>query len=255
MSRRLYKAVLVLLVHGLSHPATSFAVEESQSRIHGDLGGFVNAAQSPVRGGRKRVMLLPYAYFDYGSTYVRLDTFGVKTLPIGYGHLELAGRIKFDGYQTAGNAALQGINDRQNSIPVGLGSFQLTPIGGFFLYAFHDVNRSQGNLYEAVYVAKFALGEAAVYPQIGIELNSGKYNQYYYGVSASESAASGYAAYTPSASTSPLLKVMLEVPLAEGWYANLYLRRKWLGAAIANSPLAGRKNEDNGFVGVAFRFK
>jgi outer membrane protein len=235
--------------------ALDVSAEEFENRIQGDLGIFINAGQSPIKGDSMSPLPLPYTYFDYGRAFTRIDTFGIKTLPIAYGHLEIVGRIKFDGYKSAGNAELNGINDRQNSIPIGLGTFQLTPIGGFFLYAFHDVNKSKGNLLEATYAAQIKFGESSLYPQVGLEYFSSQYMQYYYGVSAAEAAASGYATYTPGASTKPFFCLMLEVPVTDGWIANFYARRKWLGSAITNSPLVNKKTQDSGFVTVAYRFK
>lgn len=232
------------------------ASEDFPDRLEGDLGIFANASTSPVKGVNNSATLLPYAYVNYERVFARIDTFGVKTLPFGYGHIELVGRIKFDGFQTIDNAQLKGIADRENSVPVGVGTFQLTPLGALFLYAFYDANRSHGNIYEAVYVAKFPLGEMAVYPQIGIEHYTSDYTGYYYGVSAAESAASGYASYTPAASTNRMLSAIVEIPISEdGWLVNLYLKRKWLGAAITGSPLVNTQFEDNGFIALVYRFK
>lgn len=224
------------------------------NRIQGDIGVLVDKEQSPIKGENSPLLPLPFAYFDYGRLFARLDTFGVKTLQLGYGYLEIAGRIKFDGYKTSNNAALQGLPGRQNSLPIGLGSFQLTPIGGFFFYALHDINRSQGNLYEADYVAEIKLGKATLYPEAGVEYYTGQYTRYYYGVSQAESAASGYAAYTPSAAAIPFLSLWLEVPVMQNWNADFYLRRKWLGRAIANSPLVGASHADSGFIALVRHF-
>lgn len=233
----------------------AMAAEGFTQSLRGDLGIFANTSSSPVRGVANRTSLLPYAYFDYGRIFTRIDTFGVKTLPLAYGHLELVGRIKLDGFQTADNAELRGINARQNSAPVGLGTFQLTPLGGLFLYALHDANQSFGNMYEAVYVAKFPLGEMALYPQIGYEHYSSAYTRYYYGVSAAESVASGLAGYTPEAANNRSFKIMLEAPLGGGWMANFYLQRKWLDSVITHSPLINQPFEDNGFAALVYRFK
>jgi outer membrane protein len=235
--------------------ANAQASEDFTNSIQGDLGIFANVSSNPIRGVGNSSTVLPYAYFDYGRVFTRIDTFGVKTVPVGYGHLELVGRIKFDGYQTAGIAELNGITDRQNPAPIGIGTFQLTPIGAFFLYAFYDANSSHGNIYEAVYAAKFPLGEMAVYPQLGIEQYSSDYTQYYYGVSAAESVASGYASYTPTASTNRSFRIMFEVPLNYGWFADFYLQRKWLGAAITGSPLVNTQFADNGFAALVYHFK
>lgn len=225
------------------------------NRIQGDIGVLAVKDQSPIKGEHSNLLPLPFAYFDYGRMYARLDTFGIKTLQLGYGYLEIAGRAKFDGYKTANNAALQGIGERQNSVPVGLGTFQLTPIGGFFLYALHDINISQGNLFEADYVAEIKIGEATLYPEAGVEYYSGRYNRYYYGVSQAESAASGYASYNPSAAAVPFLSMWLEVPVARNWNVDFYLRRKWLGSAISNSPLVNTSHADSGFIALVRHFE
>lgn len=248
---KLIKKILLLAVF-LS--ANAPAAESFTNSIQGDIGLFVNASTSAIRGTTNSPALLPYAYFDYGRLFTRIDTFGIKMLPLGYGHLELVGRIKFDGYQTTGNTELRGINDRQNSAPVGLGTFQVTPLGGLFLYTLYDANRSQGSIYEAVYVVPIPLGEMTVYPQLAIEQYSSDYTRYYYGVSAAESVASGYASYTPEASTNRSFKIMLEAPLGGRWIANFYLQRKWLGAAITNSPLVNKQFEVNGFAALVYRF-
>jgi outer membrane protein len=236
--------------------AESATVNEAlPNRIQGDLGVLVDKDQSPIRGDNTAVLPLPFAYFDYGRMYARLDTFGIKTLPVGYGYLEIAGRVKFDGYNTANNPALKGIGDRQNSVPVGLGTFQLTPIGGFFFYALHDINRSQGNLFEADYVAEFEFGGMTLYPEAGVEYYTSQYNRYYYGVSQAEAAASGYAAYSPGSAAVPFLSLWLEVPVMKNWNADLYVRHKWLGAAISNSPLVGVGHLDSGFVALVRHFE
>lgn len=224
------------------------------NRIQGDIGVLAVKEQSPVRGENSNPLPLPFAYFDYGRLYARLDTFGVKTLPLGYGYLEITGRVKFDGYKTSNNAALQGIAGRQNSLPIGLGSFQVTPIGGFFLYALHDVGRSQGNLFEADYVAEFETGKVTYYPEAGVEYYTSGYTRYFYGVSQAESAASGYAAYTPSAAVIPFLSLWLQVPVMPNWNAHFYFRRKWLGSSISNSPLVNISHADSGFVAFVRHF-
>ncbi len=253
------RAIFFLLTALLMAPALAEdrpATEDPlPDRLQGDIGVLVDKERSPVKGEHTHVLPLPFAYFDYGRLFARLDTFGVKTLQMGYGYLEIAGRIKFDGYKTTSNAALQGIAGRENSVPLGLGSFQLTPIGGFFLYALHDVNRSQGNLLEADYVAEFKIGGATLYPEAGLEYYTGQYTRYYYGVSQAESAASGYAAYTPSAAAVPFLSLWLEVPVAQNWNADFYLRRKWLGSAISRSPLVDSSHADGGFVALVRHFE
>lgn len=253
-------ARLFFLVAGLGSPL-AFAqdippgADALPDRIQGDIGALVDKEQSPIRGERTSALAYPFAFFDYGRLYARIDTFGIKTLPMAYGYLEVAGRAAFDGFTSAGNAALRGIRDRQNSVPMGLGTFQETPAGGFFIYALHDFNQSKGNLFELTYIAAFNVGSVTLYPEAGFEHYSGQYTQYYYGVSPQEAAASSYAAYRPGAVTNPFLCLFVQVPLTPRWDANFYFRRKWLGAAMADSPLVDTRQPDTGFASITAHFE
>lgn len=225
-----------------------------EDKLAGDVGAAVYGTQSVIRSKATDSALLPYGFFDYGRFFARVDTFGVKTLPIGYGYLELIGRVSQDGWR-ADTAALAGLTDRKTPVPLGIGTFQQTPYGVFILNAFVDANKSRGALLEATYAAEFKLGRVSFYPQLGVEYRSAKYANYLYGVTAAESAASGYAAYTAGASTTPMLGLGMDVPLGEPWILSLQLRRKWLDSAVYNSPLGNRKTQDMGFIALSYRFK
>ena len=223
-------------------------------RLVGDVGGAAYVTQSVVRSKGNDTSALPYGFFDYGRFFARVDTLGLKTVKLGYGYLELAGRVSQDGWR-ADTAALAGLSDRKTPIPLGIGTYQETPYGGVFLNAFVDANKSHGALLEATYAAEFKLGRWSFYPQLGLEYRNAKYTNYFYGVSPAESAASGYAAYSAGASTTPVLGLAVDVPLGEPWVLSLQVRRKWLDSAVHNSPLVSRKTQDTGFVALSYRFK
>ena len=223
-------------------------------KLTGDVGGAAFLTQSVIRSKDGKASVLPYGFFDYGRFFARVDTLGFKTIPLGSGYLELAGRVSQDGWR-ADTAALAGLSERKTSIPLGLGTFQKTPYGGFFLNAFVDANKSHGALLDATYAAEFKLGNWSFYPQLGLEYRNAKYNNYFYGVSPAESSASGYAAYNAGASTTPMLGLAADVPLGGPWMLNLQLRHKWLRPAVHNSPLVSRKTQDSGFIAVSYHFK
>lgn len=221
--------------------------------IVGDVGGAVYSTQSVVTGQKDMLSALPYAYFDYGRFFARVDTFGIKTWPLGYGHLELATRISFEGFK-ADTAPLRGIQDRANPLPVGIGTFQETPVGGFFFNALRDTH-SGGSLTEFTWATEFALGRGQVYPQLGVERRSARYVQSLYGVSASESLASGYKAYVPGASTMPVVGLGADWPVSGSWVLNAQWRRKFLDASLRDSPLVKNAHQDSGYLALTYRFK
>lgn len=240
---------------GMLFSATILAEEEFSDSIKGDVGVAVYTSTNPVRGEGNTVVPIPYAYFDYGRFFARFDTFGFKTLPVGYGYLEVLGRINLDGYQTSSNPLLRGIGERKNSLPLGIGTFQETPIGGFFLNAFYDANKSHGNLYELIYAGKFDVGNTVLYPMAGFEHLSAQYTQYFYGVSAAEAVSSIYPAYTPKAATTSMLGFAWDVPVTGDWVTNIYMLRRWLGSGITQSPLVNTRVQDEAFVSLSYRYK
>lgn len=258
-SSRTARAVSALRAAGLLGAALLLGSAQAQVapinyQLTGDVGGAFYGTQSVIRSKGSETRLLPYGFFDYGRFAARVDTLSLKTVKFGYGYLEFAGRISQDGWR-ADTAALSGLKDRKTPIPLGIGTFQETPYGGLFLNAFVDANKSHGTLLEATYAAEFKVGSWSFFPQVGLEYTSGKYNNYLYGVTAAESAASGFAAYNAGGSTAPMLGLGVDVPLGEPWVLTMQVRRKWLDSSVRNSPLVGRKTQDFGFIAVSYRFR
>ncbi len=222
-------------------------------RLTGDAGAAVYAISANVRGASHRPSLLPYVYADYQRVFARTDTFGVKTVALGEGYLELVGRVSQEGYK-ANSAALRGLHDRSTPVPLGIGTYQETPYGGFFVYAMHDVT-SGGSLLEATYAAELVFSGWKIYPQIGIERRSAAYVQHLYGVAADESVRSGIARYRATASTVPVAGLAAELALGGPWHLLVQGRRSWLDGAIRNSPLVAARTQSSGFVAVTYAFK
>ena len=219
----------------------------------GDIGGAAYLKSGVVKGDATSTLVLPYVYGDYGRFFGRIDTFGVKTLAVGWGHLELVGRINTEGFRTD-TAALKGLSDRRNPVPLGVGTFQRTPIGGFFFYAMHDVT-SGGVLAEATWGTKFETTWATFYPLASLEYRSSAYVNYLYGVTAGESAASGYAAYSPGASFVPLVGLAASIPITGDWALQLQFRHRWFDSAITNSPIVSARTQQTGNIAITYEFK
>jgi outer membrane protein len=230
------------------------SAEEFKSEIVGDigLGGYYTG--NIIRGNQNQTNVLPYMDFTYGRMYARIDTFGIKTLPLGYGHLRLVGRFSQDGFSTSA-PNLVGLDKRENSIPIGIGTLQVTPVGGFIINAFHDINKSQGELFEIIYGGRLDLPRVKLYPLVGVEYRSKEYVNYYYGVSAQETANnSSYAAYQATGATNRLIALMADIELTDNYHLHLYARRKWLGDGIRLSPIVEKSYMDTGYIAVSYRF-
>jgi len=227
-------------------------------RYVGDVGGAVYSTSAIVKSKEASTTALPYVYGDWGRYFARVDTVGAKLLPLGMGHLEGVLRMSQEGYQTH-TTALKGIGQRSNPVPIGLGTFQRTSLGGVFIYAMHDLT-SGGNALDLTYGARLDLGSIKIYPQAGLEYRSQAYVQHLYGVSSIEASASQaqggrMTAYRAGATTTPMAGLAATVPLSGPWSLQLQWRHKWLDNAVKNSPLVGASSQNTGFAGVSYEFK
>lgn len=222
-------------------------------RLVGEVGLGLYARTEVVRDTGTSTMLLPYVYADWGRFFARVDTLGARIVPLGLGHLELVARISTEGWD-ADRPSLRGLSDRDNPLPVGIGTMQRTAYGALFLYAMHDL-RSGGNYLEATWGSRFDLGRVALYPLLGLEHRTRGYVGHLYGVSAAESAASGRAAYSPGASTVPMVGLAATVPISGPWAVQLQWRHRWLDDSIRNSPIVANGSLDSGHVALTYAFK
>ena len=253
----LLKAQAYLLIAALSTPlyAMDDVPDSLPDRIVGDIGAAVYTSNLHIGTEGTQSLVLPYAFFDYQRFFVRIDEVGIKTFKMGYGYLEVIGKINLDTYKVKSPFNGTSIN-RSDPIPLGLGTFQETPIGGFFVNAYHDFGKSKGALYELLYFAELeTYKKIVVYPQVGVERQSSQYANYYYGINPGESQLTGYNAYSAPATNNLLAGVMMEIPVVDNWYVNIYGKRKWMGNGINNSPVMNRSFQDNVFLALAYRFK
>lgn len=244
--------IAAILLAALPALAESESAEAKPLRLDGDVGLGVYGKQAVVRGKSAETAVLPYVFAQYGPLFGRIDTFGVKTLPVGYGHLEISTRVMQDGLEPD-EPALAGLRERKSSRPLGLSTFQVTPYGAFALIALHDFGESKGRIVDANWTGKVSLASwLTVYPQLGAEHLSARYVDYYFGVSLGET---GFAQYRPGATINPYVAIYTDTPLAQNLSLTLSVRQKWLGQDIADSPFVKTDRRRNAFAAVTYRFK
>jgi len=225
----------------------AMAIAADAMRLEGDIGLAVLHTSSEVRGERARYVAAPYVNATYGPLFARIDTFGLQVLPLGYGHVEVVGQIRSDGYDAGG------LEHRRDPAPLGIGTLQITPVGAFGLYMFRDFGRSGGALVQLRYLAQLPLGRLTIYPEFGAEYQSRAYTGYYAGTTAADAAFVGRD-YRPQAALNPYLGALVEIRLRDRWYTNVYLRRTVVDDTIARSPLVANRHRDSGLIALAYRF-
>lgn len=229
---------------------SSLAFAQAEYKLKGDVGAALYRTPAITRTADNSNTVMPYVYADFGPFYARINTLGYKATPLGTGYLEVATRITLEGYQSA----QAGIADRASPLPVGLGTFQKTAYGAFFLYDFYDP-KSGGNLLDLTYAAKFRVGHVNFYPQIGIERRSAQYVQHLYGINATEATASHLPTYSAHSSTVPNVGLTAEYALSPHYSLTYQLRKKWLDKSITDSPLVNATGQTTSFLAVTRSFQ
>jgi outer membrane protein len=210
--------------------------QETPPHVVGDIGLGVSVAPVAVPAQSRGGSAVPYANFEYAQFFARIDTFGVKLAPAGYGSVELLTRVLEDGY----TGSAMPLAHRSSSVPLGLGTLQVTPVGALMVNLYRDLGKSRGAMLDLMYAAEIELDRFAVYPQAGIEYRSDNYVRYYDGVSRSAS--------------NPYAALLVETHLSGRWYAIANLRRTWLDDAIRGNPLVRRRSLDSGLLALGYRF-
>ena len=226
------RVLLAALAMSLSTPALA----DDAPHFVGDIGLGVERTQASAPGARARDRALPYAYGDYGPLFVREDTFGAKLVPVGWGSLELVGRISTEGTDADG----PGLAHRTDPRPIGVGTFQETPWGGVFADAFVDTV-SGGTLLEVSYAAELPAGPLTFYPQVGLTRRSARYDAHLYDVRV--------------ASTAPVLQLSAELPVGGQWVVLTHAQVEPIPRALCESARVDARAHASAFVALAWRFK
>jgi outer membrane protein len=219
----------------------------ADTSISGDVGLGTITTQGRIRGDRSTTDAVPYLNFDYGPVFARIDTFGVKVLPLGYGNLEIVGQYRGDGYKVSP------MQRRDDSVPIGLGTMQITPFGAFGLNALYDFGKSGGTLVQARYLAELPFGRVTVYPEVGAEYQNKAYTGYYYGTTASDAAALGRS-YLPGAAFNSYVGVLIETKVTEKIYVNAYFKQTFLDSTLTTGPFGPPRDRAAVLLALAYRF-
>ena len=252
----MYKKIALMILSaslGLTaHAQVSQAPSDDKTRLLGDVGLGLFHTGSINKGVESSNKFLPYVNATYGNLFARVDTFGVKVLPLAYGNLEISTRLGQEGFKQAGEPSSV---TRNSPMPVGISTAQITPYGAFFVHGFHDF-KSGGMLFDLNYAARFKVDSFTLYPQIGLEQRSAKYVQYLYGVTPQEAVNSqnSLSAFAGAASTSPKIGLAIDYPIDRYNSLKLNLRKKWLDRNISDSPLVSATSQTNVFLAIAHEF-
>lgn len=205
------------------------------------------------KGQRTYHTVLPTVFYDNNKVYAEGDEAGVYLINDDKNELRLNGYYDGNSYDPTGE--LKGLDQRKWSVMAGASYMRITPYGGLKAQVGTDIlSRSKGTVITASYVAELKHNQWSFYPELGLQWNDAKYNQYYYGVSESESKRTHIQAYDAKQSINPYASMAINYRFSKHWSAFSTLEVTYLSKEQADSPMTERRTGINPSIGFNYSF-
>lgn len=200
-------------------------------------GGAISAHSEIYRDYDRRVVLIPVI----GYRGERLRVFGPFVSYDLYraGALSLDARLapRFQGFDDSDGDNFRGMDDREDSLDIGLGLKYARAGWSFELTGLRDaLDRSNGSEWSAGVGRAFRAGRFRVEPALGVEYLDAEYVDYYYGVETAE-ATNFRPAYVGDSALNTRLGVTFATPAFLGGLTRIRISRTWFDSSIEDSPL------------------
>jgi outer membrane protein len=254
MSNLSLKHAILLIPASCFFAHSSFAEENSFSLGLG--AGFSASEYKDYDGGTSFVPLINY---DSDFFFIHAYTAGAYLYRDQYNALQLAVSYyshEFDPADTDNNQ-LKLLDSRYTTAMGGLNYIFSSPLGNFSTSIAGDLldETDGGMLISAQYQYPMLLTQQVMaIPGIGATYTNADLNDYYYGISASESSRSGLAEYSPSSSITPYMGLTLKFNLSPAFDAFVSSRYQILPDEIKDSPMVDSDYKIQTTAGVSFRF-
>ena len=133
------------------------------------------------------------------------------------------------------------LDDRYSSLLAGLNYRLSTDYGvGQLSISGDALGYSRGIVADASYSYPLRLSMISLVPTVGVQWTDVNYNDYYYGIDASEARASGLRSYSPENSFSPYGGLAARMLLSENWSIFAGGQLMFLGSEIQDSPMVDK---------------
>lgn len=246
------KHILTSLLLGLSVSTTALS-QESYS-----LGLGVGYQQKPYIGDKSDWVPVPHLEYQNGNFFIKGLTAGLYLYNAPATKIDAHLRYQSLSFKPSDSrGALTGLDRRKSTVEFGVG-IQHTFTNQVFVSA--DLNadilgRSDGmNLDAAAGMVHSVNDHFKIVPKIGGIWSSKDHNNYYYGVSQSESNRTGIEAYKADSSFTPYIGVGTVVNATENLHIFGGAQFKFLPSEVKNSPMTNRSTTSSFALGINYNF-
>lgn len=230
-----------------------------QSALGGDLSLSLGvfATPSEYRGMDTKVLPMPLLRYEGERLFVNGYTAGAYLWKDERQRLFVGASLLPQYFRSSKSDdwAMKQLDNRNISVLATLGYGIDTEWGSLSLRASGDVTgTSDGFLADVSYSYTLRAGDFSLTPGAGVLWTSSDHNDYYYGISRSESSRSGLRRYSPDSGFSPYLRVAAGWDMTEHWSLYASWTAMFLSDEIRNSPMVDRDVQNIFGGGITYRF-
>ncbi|POT55601.1 MipA/OmpV family protein [Citrobacter amalonaticus] len=235
--------------------AVSFMANATAADLSLGAGAVYN--ESPYHGYNKNTHAVPLASYESNSFYFRQTTLGYILSKSETNEFSVTASwmpLEFDPSDNDDRAMRQ-LDKRDSTAMAGAAWYHHEKWGSLKVSAAADIlNNSNGWVGEISYFRPMLMGKFTLTPSMGVLYYDENFNQYYYGVSGSESRRSGLAGYSPDDSWTPYVGLAAKYPLTDNLVLLASATYSVLPDDIKKSPMVDRDDSFTFLSGVSWRF-
>ena len=257
MNFQIFAAVLSAVIVGMPILSQAQSIPSAAGKAWTGYAG-AGVGMFPKYTGGKSIdavpvplLLLEYKetfYVDFVRAGVRLWSTGDKKFAVG-----IAAEPRF-GYRAGDGTRLTGMSTRRHGLEVGPNLEWETKFASFSLGVFGDVTKASKGVSTRALVYKQLIDNAqwdiGVYA--GLERESSKVTNYYFGVQAAEANAAR-AQYQPGAATHGTIGISGAWKFSPRYALLMGVQNTRLGATAANSPIVETRNAPIAYFGLGWQ--
>ena len=221
------------------------------------VGASVIYSQSPYKSGQDRYYPFPIVNYDGDSFYLRSLQAGYYLWKDPQDQLSLTvlGSPQNFNPDDTRDKQLKSLDKRHMTMMGGL-AYRHTADWGIIrtVLAADMLDNSDGYLWDLTWLYRFQFGQFSLTPGIGALYSSENQNDYYYGVSKSESRRSGLRSYDADDSWNPYLELTAAWAINQQWNATFSGRYTRLGSEVKNSPMVDNDSQVTIWTGIGYTF-
>jgi len=210
--------------------------------------------QSHVKGEDDSNQLFPYAELQYGMLTLNPDGLGITTALTPTSALSFILTLRESSFDATDNKELAGLTKRDETGELMINWVQMTPWADLSASISADLMDKHGGYELGFGVSRQIQMLGGIFiPQAGLQYQSEKLVDYYYGVSKAE-ASHTIEAYNAKASITSNLSLTHIYKLSGGWHTATAMAFNSLGEGISDSSIVERDNYWMGSVSLFYQF-